>query len=75
MDTFLVRRAAAGGALLVAFVVIVLLVRACGGDADPASDAGAEASPTPEPIELPGGGRQIFPDNRIVAFYGHPADD
>ena len=75
MEPFLVRRAAAGGAALAAVLLLVLLVRACGGDADPASDAGAVASPTPKPIELPGGGRQIFPRNRIVGFYGHPADD
>ncbi len=75
MEPFLVRRAAVGGAVLAALLLVVLLVRACGGDADPASNAGAEASPTPRPIELPGGGRQIFPQHRIVGFYGHPADD
>jgi hypothetical protein len=75
MDTILVRRAAAGGGLLVAVLLVVLLARSCGGDADGGTNAGAQASPTPKPIELPGGGRQIFPAHRIVGFYGHPADD
>ncbi|QCB49722.1 hypothetical protein E5720_08755 [Rhodococcus sp. PAMC28707] len=26
----------------------------------------------PEPVELPGGGRQLFPGRRLVALYGHP---
>ncbi len=29
----------------------------------------------PKPTELPGGGRRIFPDRRVVAFYGNPADE
>jgi len=31
-------------------------------------------SPEPSPPELPGGGRTIFPDRRVVAFYGAPQD-
>jgi hypothetical protein len=26
-------------------------------------------------VELPGGGRRLFPDKRVVAFYGAPQDD
>jgi len=29
----------------------------------------------PPPPELPRGGRRLFPDHRIVAFYGAPQDD
>ncbi len=30
---------------------------------------------TPKPVQLPGGGRRLFPDRRVVAFYGNPRDD
>lgn len=33
----------------------------------------AQAAKPPPPRELPGGGRRIFPDRRVVAFYGNPA--
>ena len=29
----------------------------------------------PASAQLPGGGRRIFPDYRVVAFYGAPQDD
>lgn len=54
----------------------VLALRACGGDeavlgigagSDTESAAASEAA-------LPGGGRTIFPDYRVVAFYGAPQD-
>jgi hypothetical protein len=32
----------------------------------------APAAGLPPPTELPGGGRRIFPERRIVAFYGNP---
>ena len=52
-----------------------LFASGCGGE-EPAesSAARAEATPTPPP-ELPGGGRRLFPDKRVVAFYGAPQDD
>lgn len=31
-----------------------------------------EPAVAPEPVELPGGGRQLFPGRRLVALYGHP---
>ena len=43
-----------------------------GGD-DTATEA--KAPPAPPPPQLPGGGRRLFPDKRIVAFYGAPQDD
>jgi hypothetical protein len=29
-------------------------------------------APPPPPVELPGGGRVLFPGHRLVALYGHP---
>ena len=54
-----------------------LLVAGCGGAGSAeSSEARAEATPTPTPPpELPGGGRRLFPDKRVVAFYGAPQDD
>src|SRR3954471_12375648 len=41
-----------------------------GGDAaEEAAKAKAAAPP-----QLPGGGRRLFPDRRVVAFYGSPRD-
>ena len=53
----------------------LLLLAGCGGGEDP--KAADSASPTPTPAQLPGGGRTFFhdPDRRVVAFYGHPADE
>src|SRR5829696_8883882 len=46
-----------------------------GGDESlPHSDA-AEAAAAPEPPQLPRGGRSIFPQHRVVAYYGAPQDD
>jgi hypothetical protein len=44
-----------------------------GEEDDPPSRLTAAAGP-PLP-ELPGGGRRLFPDKRIVAFYGAPQDE
>jgi hypothetical protein len=41
-----------------------------GGD-DDGTGAAARTAPLPLP-QLPGGGRRLFPDTRIVAFYGAP---
>ena len=65
------RRLVAGGAAgLVALLVLAVgvLVGAGGSDDEP------EANPQPRPAELPGGGRTILPDKRVVAFYGAPQD-
>ena len=56
-------------------VAAAMLVGGCGGqEAAGGSEARAEATPTPPP-ELPGGGRRLFPDKRVVAYYGAPQDD
>ena len=60
---------ALAAAALVAFVLgVVAGSSGGGGEADPAP--AADAAPTPE---LPGGGTTIFPDRRVVAYYGSPA--
>jgi hypothetical protein len=74
------RRALALLGLVVLVVLLVLVVRAiAGGGASSGTAAGAEqaaARPDQAPApELPRGGRQIFPDFRVVAFYGAPQDD
>lgn len=58
-----------------------LAFAAAGGDGgdggDRPADRGAvqaDATPTPPP-ELPGGGRRLLPDKRVVAYYGAPQDD
>jgi hypothetical protein len=65
------RRLVAGGAAgLVALLVLGagVLVGAGGDDDEP------EANAEPRPAELPGGGRTILPNKRVVAFYGAPQD-
>jgi hypothetical protein len=55
-------------------VVLLLLVRG-GGDGEnrPTAQGRAEKpTPTLAPPQLPGGGRRLLPDRRIVAFYGAP---
>jgi hypothetical protein len=48
-----------------------LLVRGGGGER-PARAKPRAAAATPAPLQLPGGGRRLLPDRRIVAFYGAP---
>jgi hypothetical protein len=45
-----------------------------GGDDDGTGETATAAAPTPPP-ELPTGGRTIFPDHRVVAYYGAPQDE
>ncbi|MGH2944441.1 MAG: hypothetical protein ACRDLN_16900 [Solirubrobacteraceae bacterium] len=70
------RRATALGGLALLLLAIVLAIRSCGGDSPdgPSASAPAAASP-PRPAQLPHGGRRIFPDFRVVAFYGAPQSD
>jgi hypothetical protein len=66
------RRLALAGVLACAVLVVLALVGAGsvlhGGEPEPR--AGEEASS--KPPELPRGGRSIFPERRVVAFYGAP---
>jgi hypothetical protein len=64
----LVALAAAG--VLVALLLAGGLLAFGGGD-----DGEPQASSEPKRAELPRGGRQILPRNRVVAYYGAPQDD
>ena len=69
------RRIAALGALVAAVVVVAAgLIAFTGGD-DGAREEGDAAAAPPPPPELPRGGRSIFPEYRVVAYYGAPQDD
>jgi hypothetical protein len=39
------------------------------------TESSDDAANQPKPAQLPGGGRRLFPDRRVVAFYGNPRDD
>ena len=72
------RRRHAVGRLLATGALTVgagLFAAGCGGEGTAESaESRAEATPAPPP-ELPGGGRRLFPDRRVVAYYGAPQDD
>ena len=69
------RRRVAAGVLVVAVAGVVVLLTGAfsgvGGRGGSESDQEAEKPPP----ELPRGGRVIFPDWRVVAFYGAPQDE
>jgi hypothetical protein len=79
------RRLIAVAGLAALLMVAVAAARgwpASGGEGDEiaarAGVAGGEeeqAQAPPPPPELPRGGRRLFPDRRIVAFYGAPQDE
>ena len=76
-ETYRRRRLVALAALACVVLACLLAVRSCGGDdgADAAAgDAAAAAAAAASDTALPGGGRRIFPDYRVVAFYGAPQD-
>jgi hypothetical protein len=64
------RRGAAAGALLALAVIPVAVLGGGGSDGDQKADA-AGAAPPPE---LPRNWR-LFPDHRVVAYYGAPQDE
>jgi hypothetical protein len=68
------RRLTAALALLAGAAGVVGVVVGAGDDSADRAGAGAEAERRPPP-ELPGGGRSILPEHRVVAFYGAPQDD
>jgi len=80
-----VARVAALAGLLLALVIVVAVAAAAvgGGGEDGGAGSGsgsgdekARATPTPTPPPtLPSGKRRIFPDHRVVGFYGNPAAD
>jgi hypothetical protein len=66
------RRLTALGGLLVLVVIPALLVGSGGGDDKPEATAARDAPAADVPSELPGGGRSVLPEHRVVAFYGAP---
>jgi len=84
-DTYRRRRVAVLALLLAAVAIVaVIAVSALGGDDDGGENVASSAQaqeekpkpkPKPKPPTLPNGGRRIFPDYRVVGFYGNPAAD
>jgi hypothetical protein len=71
------RRLAAAGAAVAVAAAVGAGVSMLGGDESgsaPTESASAKPAPPPPP-ELPRGGRSIFPEFRVVAFYGAPQSD
>jgi len=53
-------------------VLVIVVVGSCGSDDKPA--AARNAAKKPLIVNLPRGGRRLFPDYRVVAYYGAPQD-
>ncbi len=64
------RRAVAGAVLLALVAAILVAVRGGGGTPGPPGSA-----LEPVPPELPGGGLELFPDYRVVGFFGAPQNE
>ena len=62
------RLTALGG--MAAVIVAAMLLAGSGDDAEP--PAAASSVQAPAPPELPRGGRSVFPEHRVVAYYGAP---
>jgi hypothetical protein len=56
----------------IGLVVLLVSVLGGGGDGDRPAPARHRAAAPPRLLQLPGGGRRLLPDRRIVAFYGAP---
>ncbi len=75
------RRLTALGVVAGVAVLGGVVIGAGGGGDDGAKGGTAAAGktakdkPDAKPAQLPGGGRRLFPDRRVVAFYGNPRDD
>jgi hypothetical protein len=66
------RRAAALALLALVVLLVTEVIRACGDESPVPAPVALRASAQAAPVELPRGGRRIFPDHRVVAFYGAP---
>lgn len=65
------RRLTALAGLLAVVALVGVGFGITGGD-DGTGDDAAQSAPEADLPTLPGGGRRIFPDRRVVAFYGAP---
>ncbi len=71
------RRRIVAGLVVLALGAGLVVLLSGGGQDDAGGRAAAppRATPTPAPRpQLPGGGRRLLPDRRVVAFYGAPQD-
>jgi hypothetical protein len=66
------RRVAAVGVLAAVGACAFALGAALTGGGDDDASQATTTPAAPPPPELPGGGRRLFPDKRVVAFYGAP---
>jgi hypothetical protein len=69
------RRRATALAVVAGVVVLLALVLTGGGGGDSRDTGDRARAPAERPAQLPRGGRRIFPDHRVVAFYGAPQHD
>ena len=72
------RRRLVAGALAAAVALAAATAGAltgAGGDEALPPTGAAEPAAAPAPVELPRGGRGIFPRHRVVAYYGAPQDE
>ena len=72
------RRRMAAGAIAAAVALASATAGALtgsGGDEGVPSSEAKERPATPEPAQLPRGGRSIFPEHRVVAYYGAPQSE
>jgi hypothetical protein len=65
------RRLTAVGAVIAPVAIVAALM---GNGGDEAAQRAASQETKPPPSELPHGGRSLFPEHRIIAFYGAPQD-
>jgi hypothetical protein len=81
VDPTVVRRRRLTALGVVAGLAVIVGVAVGAGGGDGKDEGGGSAAATsaaakkPKPAQLPGGGRRLFPDRRVVAFYGNPRDD
>jgi hypothetical protein len=61
------------GLLAVPAAIAGIAIGAGQGD-ETQAPAAATTTPAAAPAQLPGGGRRLFPQRRVVAFYGNPRD-
>jgi hypothetical protein len=69
------RRQATALAVVAGVLLLLVVVLTAGGGDRPPDEWDRPLDGAERPAELPRGGRRIFPDHRVVAFYGAPQAD